>query len=617
MAPESDIEQMPDAGASGASGGSDPKQSGAAGYGSGGSGGGGSSGSGGTGSGGSGGSSRASGGHGKNGGTGGISLAVADPEKSILRVRRRPPAVAPPVRSALMAFEGDPEYKGKGAEAETRIASKGLSDTVEKVTARLTRAGLDDAARLLLADKNVYGALILHAIDKEKVDVDADDATGLFNSIVRNVDAPKHTAYKALLELVFAENRVNIAAGTPEFDRIAKKVMKSVSLTDPEVETKILEIQRTAADEGDLPTKVQNYLKKLGYTDEQLESTPIVTSMVGRLREIGINPQKPPADAELAPFLAVAYSQAGDGTDSASDPIVLAGAPGTFEPWNFKVERFETAEQQGVAGDNILAAGALDYVFNFDKLMGVFRLADALVLRWASGLLDIVSTDTSNKLYSYWKMRDRRIPPEERDLLYKRVLDKGEAEVLSRMVVNESYPRLWHNLMEKVAEYIEATEDAAKDTAVSKIPIYRATQDLQFNLTDHATGMVQMQVTEMYRQFEDAIELLEAPEIVSQLSAGRRKTGWAVIERLSREEFNEAPDVATIRTLAVEGNKVFEWIANFDAGSVREDDFQQMVEAAQNWIIAAAGMGDLPMADEPAEDEFGDEFGDSDDEEDW
>lgn len=206
-------------------------------------------------------------------------------------------------------------------------------------------------------------------------------------------------------------------------------------------------------------------------------------------------------------------------------------------------------------------------------------------------------------------------------MLYKRVLNKGETEVLSKMVVNESFPRLWHNLMERIAEYIEDTEDAAQDTAVSKVPVVRAAQDLQFNLTDHATGMVHMQVTEMYAQFENAFEVLSSPEIVAQLSGGRRKNVWAVIHRLATEDLGVSIDVATIRTLAVEGNKVFEWIAELEPGNVVESEFQDAIEAAERWIIAAAAMPEAVGPREPAydeyeeEDEFQDEFADEGEEE--
>jgi hypothetical protein len=95
----------------------------------------------------------------------------------------------------------------------------------------------------------------------------------------------------------------------------------------------------------------------------------------------------------------------------------------------------------------------------------------------------------------------------------------------------------------------------------------------------------------MYMQLREAIDILGAPEIVAQLSSGRHGRGvWAVIDRLGKEELGQSIDVGTIRTLAVEGNKVFQWIADFDRGTVTESQFEQARDAAEAWIIAASGM---------------------------
>jgi hypothetical protein len=226
-------------------------------------------------------------------------------------------------------------------------------------------------------------------------------------------------------------------------------------------------------------------------------------------------------------------------------------------------------------------------------------------------MLDVADPETSSKLYRYWQLRDDRVSAEERGMLYRRVLGRGDTQVLSRMVVNESFQPLWHSLMERVAEYTELTTDAARELAVSKIPIQRATKDLQFNLTEHMTGMAHLQVTDMYMQLRDAFELLGADEVTSQISMGRRRSVWTTIERLHREELNGAPDIAGLRTLAVEGNKVFQWIADFDPART-DADFEVFRDAAEAWIIAAASVGEAspagPTDDVPAEeDPWGDD----------
>jgi hypothetical protein len=174
------------------------------------------------------------------------------------------------------------------------------------------------------------------------------------------------------------------------------------------------------------------------------------------------------------------------------------------------------------------------------------------------------------------------------------------------MVANDAFDGLWHSLMSAVADYIRDMTDAAKEGAVSRVPIYRATQALQYNLSEHMTGMAPMQVTDMYMQLAGALDILGSPEVVAQLSTGPRRGVWSVIDRIGKEELNQSIDVGTVRTLAVQGNKVFQWIADFDRGTVTDSQFDDLRDAAEAWIIAASGAEGLEPP-ESAGDEEGEE----------
>jgi hypothetical protein len=170
------------------------------------------------------------------------------------------------------------------------------------------------------------------------------------------------------------------------------------------------------------------------------------------------------------------------------------------------------------------------------------------------------------------------------------------------MVENEVYPDLWGSLMERATDHIHRSEEnGSKDRTVSRQPIYQATKQLQYNLTEHTTGMAHMQITEMYHHLIDAKEVLE--HSIDFFSTGSRKSLWTVIERASREWFDEAPNIAAIRSSAIEGNRVFQWIAEFDQSSVTDDQFQRFLESAEAWIIATATDDSMPERDEEATEE--------------
>jgi hypothetical protein len=499
----------------------------------------------------------------------------------------------------------DPRDDPPSTRAERYIAKHGLADEISELTDRLNRAGLSEIARLMLAQKDVYGQLLLDAIKREHVP--REDVGALFESVTRNAEDDARENFEgALVAEVFERNHVDFDRKPKQYRDVLRRVRdEGISLYTGTAEQRILQIGREVARNRDLPAAIREWAgDEAGVHGNRLEPR-VITAMVESLQRLDVDFKNLDRDQRYR-YFTVAYARATASGGASSDPIALTSTPGDFSGWDFQVDTFDAAQEQGVVPQNIRAAGALDYVYCLGDVLGVFKIADALVLRWAAGLVDIQDVDTSSRVYRYWQLRDRRVPPEERGLLYKRVLAKGEAEVLSRMVVNEAFPSLWHSLMSGVADFIRDSSDAQDTHAVSRIPIYRATEALQNNLSEYMTGMGPLQVTDMYMQLHDALDILGSPEIVAQLSAGRHGRGvWAVIDRLGKEELGQSIDVGTLRTLAVDGNRVFQWIADFDRATVTESQFEQARDAAEAWIIAASGMEAAGVTGEPDFDDGG------------
>jgi hypothetical protein len=464
---------------------------------------------------------------------------------------------------------------------------------------------------MLLSTENVYPGLLVEALKTGdgssqggQTGVKPDDTAGVANAVLRGLAAIKQRFHEQVIDAVFAKNSIDVKTkDRPRYDRVLAQLDQDrLALYPGRTEEQVISANRAAADLGNLGEAIRHFqsTKEVFGVGRITDSTR--AAMIGYLRGV-LGPNLNPAKlnrGDYDEFIALAYDRVGQPiTDGRNDPITLTRAGAPVIPWGFEVDAFDRTDQQQVDKKNILAAGALDYVYNLGERLGVFKLTDTLVLRWAAGQVEIENQDTQNKLYKYWKLRDDRVSPEERGMLYKRVLNKGETRVLSRMVVNDGFPGLWHKLMGATADYIKDSQPAFRETAVSRNPIYLATEELQYNLTDHMTGMTHMQVTEMYMQLRDAFALLGSPEIVAQLSAGRRKNVWSVIERLSAEEFGVVPDTGAIRTMAVDGNKVFQWTSNFDRRAVVDGEFDTFKEAAEAWIIAAASSGTDLLAPEP------------------
>ncbi len=570
---------------------------------------------------------------------GGVRLGNGQPPSKLLAITSRLSRPDPLASQALSQVEeavlkAEPDIE----KIVTRmVEDQGLATGVKRVTARVEGSALDETARFLLARPPIYAHLLQAVLvrasdpkDRTKLEKFVADPAGVASALqdLLNADnGPRHAFAAALANAALQRSGVQLDPNSATGQRlIAELRHHPAPLGMGRVEPAIEVVWENILKEGSVSSFVELFVQKQEINP--LSFTPAVKrSMADYLVKRGLKIDIH-SDNDLAKFhnggfdeyFALAHEQALAAAAGEDDPIDGARVKGgNVAGWDFTVDTFESIEEQGIVKENILAAGALDYIYELGERLGAFRLADALTLNWAAGAIDVVDGPCAAKLYRYWKLRDQRSDPAERGLVYKRVLNKGDAEVLERMVVNEACPTLWGAVMEKVAEYISKVEEAKAETGdvllVSKNPIFQAIRNLQYNLTEFCTGMAHMQIREMYSQLREALDILGDPEIVDHFAGGRRKNMWTAMARLAKSEYGEAPNISAIRTAAVEGNAVYRYVANFQQGSADDEAFRRFIEAAEAWIIAK-GADDTELQPVMADDDdaMGDEedFGDFD-----
>ena len=566
-------------------------------------------------------------------------LLPAIPRINIFGIRTPPTVPEEVVTLALQELVE--KYEGAREETVTRdgktetiptsevctryVSQKGLSSTVLQITDKLNAAPLREDTRWILSARGVYHFLLLVALqDEARAQTDLE---GIRNSVLLHVEGyPKRAFYESVVREVLSRNKINLDLQQDQDvrERIVATVMGAgLSVSARRVEADVLAVIKKVMGEGDLPAYVLLFAERNDIPPAKF-TAGVQEAMLRYLTELGIKFKKATFDAGgYDEFFALAYNYALGVASGDQDPLSLKYRSDQIANWDFTVEQFESVEEQGIIKENILAAGALYYIYELGEHLGMYRLADALVLRWASGALDLADGTATTRLYQFWKRRDDRNSPEERAAVIKRVLNIGDGQVLSRAVVNEEFPALWHRLMEEATEYIRRAEGADETSGqrISRASLYDATRNLQYNLSTHATGMAHMQVREMYAHLSEAIEIFKHPEITDYFGGGRRKNMWTVIERLSMDEFRHAPNVSAIQTAAIEGNKVFQWVANFGgSGTVTEQAFKSFLESAEAWILSQASAGEgegFEEEEEESADEDSQDGGGGDEFDDW
>lgn len=483
-----------------------------------------------------------------------------------------------------------------GETAKETLPKRLSIEKINQVTKKLDVSGLEDIPRLLLSNTDIYAFILLKAVNS----VQSDDIAGLSNAVLLHIkDEPKRHFLAKVLADVTNDLKIFISPEDIDPDKSTNKIWfrlveltleSGIDIRAGQTRSSVMALLTIIYREGNIPYYVRQYINRSQIPATSFTPT-IKQSMIDYLIKLGVkfNSDKDFKDGLYDEYFILAYNEALKMSAVADDPIDQARIKGGEVTWNFKVDHFEEVDRQGVIPGNIKAAGALDYIFHIGEGMRVFDVANALVLRWASGILDVPEGKTAGALYRFHKLRNERNTAAERGMLYKRVLNKGNGRLLSNMVVNRAFPMLWHQLMAEVAEFIRKSE-GHRDSWVSRSPLYQATKNLQYNLTEHMTGMSHVQVTEDYAHLQEALDIIKADEIVNNFG-GRRKSLWSVIERVAKEDLGVNVPTAPLRTIAVEGNKIFQWVASFESESgVRETEFSTLLSAAESWIIAQASM---------------------------
>lgn len=444
------------------------------------------------------------------------------------------------------------------------------------------------------------------------------DTAGLASYILDNLGEIEKEFYERLVDEVADRSDIDLTKDPALRNLAVKKLQQSgLDLGGGSVESTVLEVLTRTSRESRWAPFVDKLVK-----DRRLELSFRRRELVlAALDRLAVTP------AQTNALIAQVIDDVTRG--SGTDPVQLTRPVGRTSAWDFQVDLFDSTSGQVVLADNVRAAGALMWCYDIGERLGVFKLTDALVYRWWVGLVDFGDADLTSELYRYYKLRDERPVEEERFLLYRRILDLGGAPVGERVVINSDFPQLWRSLMEEVALYIDRSESSFRDR-INTQGVVQAIQEIQYNLTERMAGMALTQVTEMYNQLRQtevgtgvlgALDILDHPEVVGQLSSGRRRNQWSVIERLAKEEFGVSPNVNALRTSAVEGFKVVDYIADFRSGVLDEDTFEDFISSAKAWILAQqlAGEGLLADAgdgsyeddvDEASYDEFDDDLED-------
>jgi len=175
-----------------------------------------------------------------------------------------------------------------------------------------------------------------------------------------------------------------------------------ISLSPGALEAAVLKLINSVNEQGQLPALLEIYIEK-AEIDATRFTPDVKAAMIDYLldRGVQIDDVEKLKAGDYDEHFALAYDYALNVASGQDDPLDAArrkgGGRGVGQ-WNFEVDDFSEVEEQGIVKENIMAAGVLDYIFEFGERLGVFKLVDALVLNWAAGCIDVAQGPAASRL---------------------------------------------------------------------------------------------------------------------------------------------------------------------------------------------------------------------------
>ncbi len=183
-----------------------------------------------------------------------------------------------------------------------------------------------------------------------------------------------------------------------------------------------------------------------------------------------------------------------------------------------------------------------------------------------------------------------RTREEDRLMFYRQVFDYGSTEIFGQASHNQTFSTLWDSLMVETVRYIEKVERSDRPAEyVSRIPLGRVIEDLQYNLSSQTFGLAKAMAPVMYNELDFIIRrLFSEPEVVQQFGQTNSTSYWRAVENLLQEDRGSSIATTSLVSKAIYGHQILTAVAEYDGASIADDaKFSSLVSHVEAFIIAS------------------------------
>lgn len=263
-----------------------------------------------------------------------------------------------------------------------------------------------------------------------------------------------------------------------------------------------------------------------------------------------------------------------------------------------------------VNASNVKCAAQLFYSMTLGDELEVFNVVNFLTHKYlVRGGMEIKDRKLRENLQLYVfsnKFIDSRTNremektrPAERQMFYKQVFNYGNSVTTDDLIVNSEFTRLWKVLIVESAKYLERAQDSPNPmNFVSKQNVMQTVEDLQYNLSMHCSGMVNVITPIIYQELRFVINNILNHEEIRRQVVPAGGSWWKVVENLYAAMRSRRMKTTVVNNKAKIGHDIIRSISEYNPSTFENDRvFGSFISNVDSFITTQSILQESAMED--------------------
>jgi hypothetical protein len=234
--------------------------------------------------------------------------------------------------------------------------------------------------------------------------------------------------------------------------------------------------------------------------------------------------------------------------------------------------------QTELTPDNIHAVATLSASRHLDRGVSLFRVVDRMTEMFMNGMVAVGLDSGGRALDKYYWGSELRMNEAARMMQYARIFGDSGVDVSREVQPNKDFDTLFMRFLSAIVEYdrqqrVDNLFTGGQNGNGSRFSatistgeaVRKAGRDLAANVSLYGYGYTHFAARRLAADIKTALDILAQPSILKFYGVS---SPWQVIERVSSQEWGQAPNIVKYRTMAEASKAILDLVAQYSGAWV-------------------------------------------------